>query len=120
MCIPKSTTTTLTDDIFLSRLREVTDNISVFYISDKSPDRNFEDEILCSCTVHLLGSSLLSVFCLDDLLMAELTESCLMSRRAEDDISAITTVTTIRTTLRDVLLTTPRYDAIPSFTCTER
>jgi hypothetical protein len=67
----------------------------------------------------LLGSSFFTIFCGDDFLMAIFSQSGLMSCSDEDDMSTVTTITTEWSTLWDIFLTTPRDDAITSFTCFE-
>jgi hypothetical protein len=69
--------------------------------------------------VTFLGTSFFTIFGGDDFLMTIFAQSSLMSRRYEDDMSTVTTITTKWSSLWDIFFTTPRDDPVASFACFE-
>jgi hypothetical protein len=117
--ITESSLTTFTDLKSLTRNCEIADHRSRLRIGHHRSNRHFEYEYWCCSSVTFLSSSLFTIFCGDDLLMTIFTESRLVRCCYEDDMSAITTIPTKWSTLRDIFLTPPRDDTITSFTCLE-
>jgi len=97
-------------------MREITYHSAVFGVSDKSTNWKFDDSIMSSCSVTLLGSSFFSIICFDDFLMTEFSESRFVRSSNEYDISTISPITSIGSTFWDIFFTTPRDNTITSFT----
>lgn len=119
MSIAKSSLTTLTDLESLTRSREITDHHTRVHIGHYRTHWYLEYEYWSCGSMTFLGSTLFAILGGDDFLMAIFAQSGLVSRCDEDDMSTVTTITTKRSSLWDIFLTTPRDDTVTSFTCLE-
>ena len=119
MSIPESATTSLTEGIFLTSDREITENRSIVSISDDRPDWHLEDRVLSTGAMHLLGSSLLAIFSTDELHMTKSPECRLVGCRDESDIGTIATITTKWSAFRNIFLTSPGDDPVSSLSSSQ-
>jgi hypothetical protein len=115
VCISESSTSSFAENEFLSRFCEVTDNVSLFGIGYESSNWHLDNSIWSARTMHFLCSSFFPFFCLDELGMTEFPESCLMGSSTEDDISSLSSITSVGSSFWDIFLLSPCYDAISAF-----
>ena len=69
--------------------------------------------------MHLLCSSFFPVVCFDDFFMTEFCERSFVGGCTEDNITSITSITSIGSSFWDILFASPRDDTIPAFSCLE-
>lgn len=82
MSISIASSSSMTESEFLTRMEEVHDDASIFYIRYDGSDRDLEYCIFCCSSVHFLGSSTFTFSCFYDFRMTIAYECRLMGSSA--------------------------------------
>ncbi len=115
MSISKTSSATTTQDKFLMCKLEIGDHFAGFCVRYERSDWNFDDEILCTSSVHILCSSTFTFLGFYDFLMSKIHKCRLVRSGKKDDISAISPISTIWSSFRNIFFFSPRNGSISSF-----
>ncbi len=115
MSIPKSSSSPTTEDKFLMCKLEISNDFTRFCVRYESSNRNFYYEILCTFSMHILSSSAFSFFGFDNFFMTKVHKGGLMGSSKKDNISSVSSVTTIGTSFWNVFFFSPRNRSVSSF-----
>jgi hypothetical protein len=107
VCISKSSPSSSAKQELLSFECEIDDFLAIFGISDDGSYGDFEYGVSSSSTVHFLSRSAFPIFCLNIFCVSIADKSRFMDGSLEDDISSISTVTSIWPSIWDIFFTTP-------------
>ena len=115
--ISKSSFPSLTQEKSISISVEIYENFSRGYISNKCSYWKEYFYLFSSCTGHFFICSFLSISSFNRFAMAKFDEGILVGTCPQNNIATTTSIATKRSSVGDILLTTPGYSSVTTFSC---